>query len=47
MNSYPQIILASASPRRAELLDQMGAKYTIHAVDVDERRVRSRMPGTG
>ncbi len=36
MNDYPEIILASASPRRAELLDQIGVKYTIHAVDIDE-----------
>ena len=36
MNNYPDIILASASPRRAELLDQIGVKYTIQAVDIDE-----------
>ena len=30
------IILASASPRRAELLDQIGVKYSIQAVDIDE-----------
>ena len=31
-----QIILASASPRRAELLDQIGIRYRVHAVDIDE-----------
>ena len=31
-----QIILASASPRRAELLDQIGIHYQIHAADIDE-----------
>ncbi len=31
-----QIILASASPRRAELLDQVGISYDIQAVDIDE-----------
>ena len=36
MNNYPEIILASASPRRAELLDQLGVKYTIQVVDIDE-----------
>lgn len=36
MNNYPDIILASASPRRAELLDQINVKYTILAVDIDE-----------
>ena len=30
------MILASASPRRAELLDQIGVRYKIHAVDIDE-----------
>jgi len=31
-----EIILASASPRRAELLDQIGVKYQVQAVDIDE-----------
>lgn len=35
---YPAIVLASASPRRAELLDQIGVNYRIHAVDIDESR---------
>ena len=30
------IILASASPRRAELLDQIGVSYQVRAVDIDE-----------
>ena len=33
----PHIILASASPRRADLLDQIGVRYLIRPVDVDER----------
>jgi septum formation protein len=33
-----QIILASASPRRAELLDQIGIRYRVQAVDIDESR---------
>lgn len=32
----PQIILASASPRRSELLQQIGIRHRIHAVDIDE-----------
>ncbi len=32
----PQIILASASPRRKELLDQIRVTYAIHPVAVDE-----------
>jgi len=31
-----QIILASASPRRRELLDQISIKAIVHAVDIDE-----------
>jgi septum formation protein len=31
-----RIILASASPRRRELLDQIGIAYDIHPVDIDE-----------
>jgi septum formation protein len=31
-----QIILASASPRRKELLDQIGVAYHVYAVDIDE-----------
>lgn len=31
-----QIILASASPRRRELLAQIGICYRVHAVDIDE-----------
>ncbi|OUS12422.1 septum formation protein Maf [Gammaproteobacteria bacterium 53_120_T64] len=30
------LILASASPRRAELLRQVGARFTIHPADIDE-----------
>ena len=32
----PQIILASASPRRSELLDQIGIRHSVRAVDIDE-----------
>ena len=31
-----QLILASASPRRKELLDQIGISYRVHPVDIDE-----------
>jgi len=31
-----QIILASASPRRKELLDQIKVSYQVHPVDIDE-----------
>lgn len=32
----PQIILASASPRRRELLDQIGVRYLVRPVEIDE-----------
>ena len=31
-----KIILASASPRRAALLDQIGVKYKIQVADINE-----------
>jgi septum formation protein len=31
-----QLVLASASPRRAELLRQLGLEFTVRALDVDE-----------
>jgi len=34
-----EIILASASPRRRELLDQIGIRYDVKVADVDETRV--------
>jgi len=36
-----RLILASASPRRSELLQQIGIEFDIHAVDMDE----SMLPG--
>jgi len=35
-DSAYQLVLASASPRRAELLDQIGITYLVHPVDIDE-----------
>ena len=34
--SYPDIALASASPRRRELLAQLGVNYTLVKADIDE-----------
>jgi len=36
INFNQEIILASASPRRAELLDQIGVKYTVQVTDLNE-----------
>jgi septum formation protein len=39
-----QIILASASPRRKELLDQIKVTYEIHPVDLDESPLPDEAP---
>lgn len=44
MNQQPPIILASASPRRKELLDQIGIRYTVYAVDIDETPLINESP---
>lgn len=36
INSFPSIILASKSPRRQELLEQMGISFKVLLKDVDE-----------
>lgn len=36
MEQSPQIILASASPRRAELLQQIGIRFRVEVADIDE-----------
>ena len=36
MSHTAQIILASGSPRRSELLRQIGIEHVIHSVDIDE-----------
>lgn len=38
------IVLASASPRRKELLTQMGLAFRVHAVDIDEHTERPMAP---
>lgn len=40
----PQLYLASRSPRRQELLRQLGLRYEIIAADVDERRGPGQSP---
>jgi septum formation protein len=36
MNSRPRLVLASASPRRAELLGSIGVRFEVRPADVDE-----------
>lgn len=40
------MVLASQSPRRQELLTQMGLSYRVHAVDIDEHMDRKLPPGS-
>lgn len=38
------IVLASGSPRRRQLLEQIGVSYRVHAVSIDERRTGGEAP---
>ena len=44
MTAKADFVLASASPRRAALLGQIGARFTVAAVDVDETPLRGEKP---
>jgi septum formation protein len=39
-----ELILASASPRRRELLDQLGVAFTCHPAAIDEAQLRDEQP---
>jgi septum formation protein len=40
-----KLILASASPRRAEILRNSGIQFEVRATDVDESRLAAELPG--
>ena len=42
--NFPPIYLASNSPRRSELLTQIGVDFTVLAVNVDESRLNNEAP---
>ena len=44
MKNKPDIILASASPRRRELLEQINVRYKVCAVDIDETPLMNESP---
>jgi septum formation protein len=44
MKNQPSIILASASPRRRELLEQINVRYKVYAVDIDETPIVNEAP---
>ena len=39
-----QLVLASASPRRRQLLDQLGVRYSVDPADIDETRQAGESP---
>lgn len=45
-HSHHQILLASASPRRRELLDQIDIAYKVMPVDIDESPLFNELPKT-
>ena len=44
MNSSLPILLASRSPRRKELLEQLGVNFTIAAANIDESTIDDEAP---
>jgi septum formation protein len=44
MKNISDIILASASPRRKELLEQIHVRYSVCAVDIDETPLLGELP---
>ncbi len=44
MTSHPEVILASASPRRAEILRQVGVNFQLAPVSVDETPLPTESP---
>ncbi len=47
MARYPRIVLASASPRRAALLDQIGVTYDVRPADIAEEHPADLSPTQG
>jgi septum formation protein len=45
-SSAPQLVLASASPRRQELLQQIGVFFTVSPVEIDESPLKDESPAT-
>lgn len=46
MRQHRALLLASASPRRAELLTQIGVKFTVKPTDLDESAFANESPET-
>jgi septum formation protein len=46
LSSAAQLVLASASPRRQELLQQIGVSFNVSPVDIDESPLMDESPAT-
>lgn len=44
MNTHTKLILASASPRREELLSRLGVSFSIQSAEIDETRLANELP---
>jgi nucleoside triphosphate pyrophosphatase len=44
LETRPVLILASASPRRQELLREAGIAFAVHAADINEKQVSGELP---
>ena len=44
MNGRPPLVLASRSPRRADILTQMGVPFVVDSADVDETPLPNETP---
>lgn len=44
MGNHTTLILASASPRRKELLSRLGVSYSIQSAEIDEARLANESP---
>ena len=45
MIKLPKLVLASGSPRRAEILESVGWEFTKHVADIDESEREGEKPG--
>ncbi|MFM2113290.1 MAG: hypothetical protein RL643_248, partial [Actinomycetota bacterium] len=44
MNGRPPLVLASRSPRRADILTQMGVPFVVDSADIDETPLPNETP---
>ena len=44
LSASPSLLLASSSPRRRDLLQQIGVRFSVLSVDIDESRCEGELP---